>query len=438
MGLQSGNLTAAGEHQSYYGSAAGLHDPFARESTDVLRRRAENLLDEMMLGAADIGGDYVTDYGSTGYTNGSAASIDSGTTSAAPPVANNGAFAESGASDYEFPGVSASAPRDLDAIMLDVAAVAGAQEIVTSGKSPLSGSGDARYSTGETGQAPRLVSAADRYATADKSGAPSRSDGASTGPVNGAVRRQSASTASTMTVGARASLRSTLLPRNSEVDANVAQHEIDVLLHEVAAVLPPGHEATERSRHLLSKAQTILHSDQSRSAEIEYYLQQVRRILERTQQRKAWSDLYRSRLWTYLVSWTLLALVVLTGIALYRSEFAFLLVASTGASPEAPWIIFAGMTLAAACAGALGAIVGVYAGIARRQRTEHGYFDRKYGLRGLLMPLFGFFFGSLIAIVTATLFHFVGVEPNQSALILIPIVIAFAVGLGQESLYGAR
>lgn len=438
MGLQSGNLTAAGEHQSYYGSAAGLHDPFARESTDVLRRRAENLLDEMMLGAADIGGDYVTDYGSAGYTNGSAASIDSGTTSAAPPVANNGAFAESAASDYEFPVASASAPRDLDATRLDVASAAGAHDTATSGNSPISGAGDAQHSTDAVSQAPRLVSAADRYATADKSGAPSRSDGASTGPVNGAVRRQSASTASTMTVGARASLRSTLLPRNSEVDANVAQHEIDVLLHEVAAVLPPGHEATERSRHLLSKAQTILHSDQSRSAEIEYYLQQVRRILERTQQRKAWSDLYRSRLWTYLVSWTLLALVVLTGIALYRSEFAFLLVASTGASPEAPWIIFAGMTLAAACAGALGAIVGVYAGIARRQRTEHGYFDRKYGLRGLLMPLFGFFFGSLIAIVTATLFHFVGVEPNQSALILIPIVIAFAVGLGQESLYGAR
>ena len=72
MGSQSGKLTAAGEHQSRLGSTAGLYDPFAEESTDVLRRRAENLLDEMMLGTADIGGDYAADFtGSAGYTNGS-------------------------------------------------------------------------------------------------------------------------------------------------------------------------------------------------------------------------------------------------------------------------------------------------------------------------------------------------------------------------------
>jgi membrane protein YdbS with pleckstrin-like domain len=77
-------------------------------------------------------------------------------------------------------------------------------------------------------------------------------------------------------------------------------------------------------------------------------------------------------------------------------------------------------------------------GIARRQRTEFGYFDRKYGLRGLLMPMFGFFFGLLIAVAFATLFYFTGVDPNQSALVLVAIIIAFFVGVGQESLYGAR
>jgi hypothetical protein len=38
----------------------------------------------------------------------------------------------------------------------------------------------------------------------------------------------------------------------------------------------------------------------------------------------------------------------------------------------------------------------------------------------------------------AALFHVTGVDPNQSTLILIPIVLAFFVGVGQESLYGAR
>lgn len=425
MGLQSAKLTATGEHQSHLGSTAGLHDPFAEESTDVLRRRAENLLDEMMLGAADIGGDYATDYGSTGYTNGIFYPIDGESSSVAPPPTGNGV------DDYEFSAAPPLTPRDLNGHKSDAPPPAGVYAVAGSSTLPSA-------STGAESHAPRLVAAEERYATAGNRDAAARTDGIGAGPGNGAVRRQSSAPASTMTIGARASLRSSLLPRSTEVDANAAQHEIDELLHEVAAVLPPGHEATERSRHLLSKAQTILQSDQSRSAEIEYYLQQVRRILERTQQRKAWSDLYRTRLWTYLVSWTLLALVVMAGIGLYRGEFAALLMASAGAAPDALWIVFAGMTLVTACAGALGAILGVYAGIARRQRTEYGYFDRKYGLRGLLMPLIGFFFGVLIALAGAALFHFAGVDPNQTALIFIPIVIAFFVGVGQESLYGAR
>lgn len=435
MGSQSGKLTAAGEHQSRLGSTAGLYDPFAEESTDVLRRRAENLLDEMMLGTADIGGDYAADFtGSAGYTNGVFAPLDNGADGPAAHATDaHHDTANSGAARYDDAAPPASPPaRAANGYGAEPPASAPASPLY----SPASESLTRGVSAGGAGESqPRLVSAADRYAAVEAAARP-RSDG--DGPVNGAVRRYAASPASTMTVGARASLRSNLLPRSSEVDATAAEHEIDALLHEVAATLPPGHEATERSRHLLNKAQTILHSDQSRSAEIEYYLQQVRRILERTRQRRAWSELYRTRLWTYLVSWTLLAVVVMAGIGLYRSEFTRLLADFAGVAPEAIWVRFAGMTLLTACAGALGAILGVFMGIARRQRIEFGYFDRKYGLRGLLMPIFGFFFGVLIAAGAAALFYLLGVAPDQSALILIPIVIAFFVGVGQESLYGAR
>ncbi len=428
MGLQSGRLTAAGEHQSRFGSTAGMYDPFAEESADVLRRRAENLLDEMMLGTADLGGDFAGENGGLGHANGVFTPLEMGVA--------NGVHGESHPSErdrFEYPVTPAPRVPDNFAPSSTPAAAApalGAAPPPDHDDDPVSGS---------AAPTPRVISAAERYATvasADGRTAAARPDGGA--PVNGAVRRQSAALASSMTIGARASLRSNLLPRSTEVDANTAQHELDELLHEVAAVLPPGHEATERSRHLLSKAQTILQSDQSRSAEIEYYLQQVRRILERTQQRNAWSDLYRTRLWSYLVSWTLLALVVLAGIILYRTDFAALLAELAGVAVDAPWVLFAGMTLATACAGALGATLGVYVGIARRQRTEFGYFDRKYGLRGLLMPMFGFFFGLLIAGAFATLFYFTGVDPNQSALVLVAIVIAFFVGVGQESLYGAR
>ena len=76
----------------------------------------------------------------------------------------------------------------------------------------------------------------------------------------------------------------------------------------------------ERSRHLLQKAQSILQSDPSRSAEVDYYLQQVRRIVQRTRQTAAWSNVYRNRLNVYLGGWILLGLVVLSGVILAQGE----------------------------------------------------------------------------------------------------------------------
>lgn len=424
MGSQSGKVTAAGEHQSLFGSTAGVYDPFAEESTDVLRRRAENLLDEMMFGAADLGGDYGADRNGASYVNGANGHADSETPT------QNGAYSYAQASDQQHAGATYTPPEDSDFLGAGYAAPPAPPV-----DSAMTRSDDAPVAASAGGDAPRLVSAADRYAAVGGRAAGASPQGT---PANGAVRRQSPSPASTMTIGARASLRSNLLPRSSEVDAAAAQQEIDELTRAVAIALPPGHEATERSRHLLNKAQNILQSDQSRSAEIEYYLQQVRRILERTQQRTAWSDLYRTRLWAYLVSWTLLALVVLMGVGSYRTQFAAMLAALFDVAPDAPWVVATGMTVATACAGALGAVLGVYIGIARRQRTEFGYFDRKYGLRGLLMPVIGFVFGGLIAGAFAVLFNLLGIDPNQSVVALLPIGIAFFVGIGQESLYGAR
>jgi hypothetical protein len=102
MGLQSGRLTAAGEHQSRFGSTAGMYDPFAEESTDVLRRRAENLLDEMMLGTADLGGDYAGENGAAGHANGVFTPMEAGVA--------NGVAGESRPSNhdrFEYPAAAA-------------------------------------------------------------------------------------------------------------------------------------------------------------------------------------------------------------------------------------------------------------------------------------------------------------------------------------------
>src|SRR5690606_554308 len=115
---------------------------------------------------------------------------------------------------------------------------------------------------------PYLVAAEDRY---PQPASPGDARGDYANGARSAVRRQSASYASSMTVGPRASLRSTLLPRSVETDTATAEQEIHALMSEISAGLPVGHEAAERSRHLLNKAENILQSDPTRTAEVDYY-----------------------------------------------------------------------------------------------------------------------------------------------------------------------
>ena len=56
MGLQSGKTTATGDIYDSQRSLSGARSPFGEDSPDALRRRAELLLDEMMLCAVDGGG----------------------------------------------------------------------------------------------------------------------------------------------------------------------------------------------------------------------------------------------------------------------------------------------------------------------------------------------------------------------------------------------
>ena len=56
MGLQSGKTTATGDIYDPQRRLSGARSLFGEDSPDALRRRAELLLDEMMLGAVDGGG----------------------------------------------------------------------------------------------------------------------------------------------------------------------------------------------------------------------------------------------------------------------------------------------------------------------------------------------------------------------------------------------
>lgn len=422
--------------------------PPVEESAEALRRRADVLLDEMMLNGVDIG-----------FSGGFSGGFDSGfAVDAAPGAGHDPAYAngftENGHHRYSQTPAHMSEPplypdNPLAGVLPEAPAAAPAFPASDAGANPASASTQwpaaatslfAPLPTQEEPppQSARLIPAEARYAS-PASAAPilPGANGLSTSGST-AVRRQSASLASTMTVGGRANSRSTLLPRALEVDVDTAAQEILALSSEISAALPVGHEAAERSRHLLNKAQNILQSDPSRTAEVDYYLQQVRRIVQRTQQTHTDSALYRHRLTLYLAAWAALAVTVLAARYLLEAELLALLEDFFWTSPDAVWVKFGPLALGAIFAGALGAALGVLLNMRRHAAQEYGYFDRKYGLRGLLLPLLGASFGLLLALLWATVCYFTGLDVANLWVGGLPAVLAFVLGFGQEWLYGAR
>jgi len=232
---------------------------------------------------------------------------------------------------------------------------------------------------------------------------------------------------------------SNLLPRMSTTDVQTLQQEITTLHSEINALLPAGHESNLRAQHLLEKAQTILESDPTRSAEVEYYLQQVRTIFQRVQQTIHWSNLYRNRLLIYLTGWSLLALIVLMASYLYNSQMGGLVADLLQWSADS----FAAQNfttwLSTIAAGALGGAVGALLNLRLRSHLEHGFFDRKYGLRGLILPVMGMLFGALLYLLIGPIFYLLELDPSISVTMsMLPPLFSFVFGLGQEFIYGTR
>jgi hypothetical protein len=254
-----------------------------------------------------------------------------------------------------------------------------------------------------------------------------------------AVRHDPAQFVSAMSVYDTKKKRTTLLPRSTELDIDTLHREITDLHSEIAALLPVGNETSERARHLLDKAYSILQSDPSRSAEVEYYMQQVRTIVQRLYQARQWSDLYRQRLHVYLLGWLGLSAMVLIARFLFQIDLEDMLMWVTGLSADSRlmehWATFVGTVGAGAFGGALGALYTMQG----HARSEYSFFDRKYGLRGLILPFMGAIVGGLGYILFGVVFALVGINPAQSlTAAIVPTMSAFAFGFSQESIYGTR
>ncbi len=242
-----------------------------------------------------------------------------------------------------------------------------------------------------------------------------------------------------MSVGARNSRYAALLPRSTPWDQHEMEREFAMLAEEMARVLPSSHESARRAHHLLDKAQAIFASDPQRSAEVDYYLTQVRAIVDRSRQTLQWANLYHKRLVRYLLAWVVLATVVIGAAFVFGEPMGARIAGAMGWSATGWAAASAVPGLLAVFAGALGGAVGGLVNLRRYLAHGVGFIDRKYSLRGLILPVMGMLSGALLFGLLSAIFWLFGVPLNSSRLLeLIPALLAFALGFAQESIYGTR
>lgn len=242
-----------------------------------------------------------------------------------------------------------------------------------------------------------------------------------------------------MSVSGRGSKYANLLPRNSVWDARDMQREIVALNQEINTLLPPNNSTRERAHHLLDKANGILTSDPMRSAEVDYYLAQVRVIVQRAEQRVEWSGIYRTRLVLYLSAWVALSAIVVIGCILYAPALAFVLGRWFGWGADSVWAQHIAPLLATAFAGSFGGSVGALVNMRRATQRGVSFVDRKYSLRGLVLPMLGFVAGLILYPLFGFAFWLLELTPDRLVLAeLLPVSVACLFGLFQESIYGTR
>ncbi|MEZ4737594.1 MAG: hypothetical protein R3E79_61750 [Caldilineaceae bacterium] len=235
--------------------------------------------------------------------------------------------------------------------------------------------------------------------------------------------------------------RSNLLPRMSNLDPHTLQQEMVMLQTEIEEALPAGHESRERALHLLQKAYAILQTDPTRSAEVDYYLQQVRTIGQRMQETLHWSNLYRSRLNAYLVAWIVLSVIILGGHYAYHGSLVAAIASFSGVDVETEPLLPHNLLTAfsAFFGGALGGAVGAFVNARQYARVKQGFFDRKYSLRGLILPLIGGLVGLVLCLFFGIIYYLFALDPAVNLLLgALPAMFALLFGVTQEFIYGTR
>lgn len=242
--------------------------------------------------------------------------------------------------------------------------------------------------------------------------------------------------ADAMSVGSQAR-QMDLLPRETKMSVQALQEEMLSLHTNIDTSLPIGHDTADRARHLLDKGRAILEQDPYRSAEVSYYVQQVKAILERAKQRTKWSNMYRTRLLYYLLGWFFLSITALASVLIYSDQLRAFFVPA-GVDPNTT--ILGQHTvpfLATIAAGTLGTSIAALLNMWRYSQRDYGFFDRKYGLLGVVLPIISLLFGTVVYLIFGAIAELFNIPLSANLLIsVVPAVIAFAFGAAQERIYG--
>lgn len=447
-GMSNQNPTSP-QAEAAIGTQNGSHGTV--ESAELLRWRADMLLDEMLLGGAEIGaGHHKNGTPINGHhTNGA---YQNGTHS---PALNGNHELNHSNGPVNLSNLGPHLPASLSGAQIDQAnSLQPSPETIDrpaiQSVAPQGGVSYSQEKTPTAPQQPLLVSAEQRYARAVQSASspvadpnqsvfsPSATDepgeqSAGLGP----VRRST--TAGAMSVANRGSKYSTLLPRESSPDPESLLREIITLGNQIVTDIPAAHESRERAQKLLDKANTILQSDPLRSAEVGYYLQQVRSMIDRLRQNLSYSALYQRRLHTYLFAWLALALVTIFGCILYGKNLVDLLMGIANVADDSLLSQHLVALLLTLFAGGLGGALGALWSMRNQAKQEFFFLDRKFSLRSMILPVTGFVAGILVYLLLGLIYWGFGLDPSRNlAIAFIPMLLTFGIAWSQEIVFGVR
>ncbi|MFN8442228.1 MAG: hypothetical protein U0175_15710 [Caldilineaceae bacterium] len=427
------------------------------ESAELLRWRADMLLDEMLLGGAEIGaghhknGTHLNGHHTNGaYPNGTYSATHNGNHDL---TNTNGATYANGPVNQGSLGphqVASPSSAQTDQVNLPQPSPETTGRAPNQPVAPQSSVNSFQEKTSSVPAQPLLVSAEQRYARSVQPTSPPVADpnqsvfsSATTDEPGeqsaglGPVRRST--TAGAMSVANRGSKYSTLLPRESSPDPESLLREIISLGNQIATDIPAAHESRERAQKLLDKANTILQSDPLRSAEVGYYLQQVRSMIDRLRQNLSYSALYQRRLHTYLFAWLALALVTIVGCILYGKNLVDLLMMIANVDSDSLLSQHLVALLLTLFAGGLGGALGALWSMRNQAKQEFFFLDRKFSLRSMILPVTGFVAGILVYFLLGLIYWGFGLDPSHNlAIAFIPMLLTFGVAWSQEIVFGVR